>query len=50
MRSALPLACKNYEFLIMNCPDGVVERDARPPIIDSEPIKVMALTSNERSE
>ena len=29
MRSALPLACKNYEFLIMNCPDGVVERLAR---------------------
>ena len=27
------LPCKNYESLIMNCLGGVVERDARPPIL-----------------
>ena len=27
------LLIMNYEFLIMNCLDGVVERDARPPMI-----------------
>ena len=27
------LLCKNYESLIMNCLDGIVERDARPPIL-----------------
>lgn len=30
---SLPIACKNYEFLIENCLDGVVERDARPPTL-----------------
>ena len=34
--AAITCAAKNYEFRIMNCLCGVVERDARPPIINYE--------------